>query len=118
MIAQVDPVALAPYLAGPGAATLVLLLVGAACYRLVVSHLIPLATTSINRHLAQFDALIASQQLEAQQTTKALTSLDKAVRTLERRIAHIDGATGWPDGDGGSIARRPTVDGGDGRIRP
>jgi hypothetical protein len=118
VIAQVDPVALAPYLAGPGAATLVLLLVGAACYRLVVSHLVPLATTSIDRHLKQFDALIESQKLEAQQTTKALTSLDKAVRALERRIAHIDGATGWgADGDGGSIARRAVVDG-DGRAKP
>gem|GEM_PF-5207743 len=112
MIAVLDPVSVAPYLAGPGAATLVLLLVGAACYRLVVSHLVPLATTSIDRHLKQFDALIESQKLEAQQTTKALTSLEKAVRALERRIAHMDGATGASgDGDGGSIARRPDNDG-------
>lgn len=116
MIAIIDPVALAPYLAGPGAATLVLLLVGAACYRLVVSHLIPLATASIDRHLRQFDELIESQRLEAQQTTKALSSLEKAVRALERRIAHIDGATGsGADGDGGSIARRAD---GDGRGKP
>ena len=112
MIAQVDPVALAPYLAGPGAATLVLLLVGAACYRLVVSHLVPMAATAIDRHLRQIDSLIESQRVEAQQTAKALSSLDKAVRALERRIAQADGGTGWSD-DGGSIARRPT-DGGRG----
>jgi len=117
VIAQVDPVALAPYLAGPGAATLVLLIVGAACYRLVVSHLVPMAATTIDRHLRQIDSLIESQRVEAQQTAKALASLDKAVRALERRIAQADGGTGWNDGDGGSIARRPTIDG-DGRIKP
>lgn len=118
MLAQVDPLALAPYLAGPGAATLVLLIVGAAVYRLVISHLLPLAAHAIDRHLKQIDALIESQKVEAQQTAKALSSLEKTVRALERRIAQADGSTGWgPDGDGGSIARRATIDG-DGRGKP
>ena len=75
MLAQVDPLALAPYLAGPGAATLVLLIVGAAVYRLVISHLLPLAAHAIDRHLKQIDALIDSQKTEAQHTAKALSSL-------------------------------------------
>jgi hypothetical protein len=112
MLAQVDPLALAPYLAGPGAATLVLL------YRLVISHLLPLAAHAIDRHLKQIDALIDSQKTEAQHTAKALSSLEKTVKALERRIAQADGGTGWgADGDGGSIARRAVIDG-DGRGKP
>ncbi|NBV62173.1 MAG: hypothetical protein EBR73_14110 [Rhodobacteraceae bacterium] len=118
MLAQVDPTILLPYLVGPGAAVVCLLIVGAALYRLTVVHVLPLAGSAVDRHLKQIDALIEGQRTEAAQTAKALASLDKTVRALERRIAQADGGTGWgPDGDGGSIARRPTVDG-DGRIKP
>lgn len=118
MLAQVDPSVILPYLVGPGAAVVCLLIVGAALYRLVVVHFIPMASHAVDRHLRQIDAIIDSQRVEAQQTAKALSSLDKAVRALERRIAQADGGTGWgSDGDGGSIARRPTIDG-DGRIKP
>lgn len=118
MLAQVDPSVVLPYLVGPGAAVVCLLIVGAALYRLVVVHFIPMASHAVDRHLKQIDAIIDSQRVEAQQTAKALSSLDKAVRALERRIAQADGGTGWgPDGDGGSIARRPAVDG-DGRVKP
>jgi len=100
LLAQVDPVSsattLAPYLAGPGAATLVLLLVGAACYKLVVSHLIPMISKALDRHLAQIDTLIQSQREEATQQTKALKALENAVRALERRLdgSVLDGGRG------------------------
>jgi hypothetical protein len=113
MLAQVDPTIILPYLVGPGAAVVCLLIVGAALYRLVVMHVLPLAGSAVDRHLKQIDAIIEGQRTEAAQTAKALASLDKAVRALERRIAQADGGTGWPDGDGGSIARRP-IDGGRG----
>lgn len=113
MLAQVDPTIILPYLVGPGAAVVCLLIVGAALYRLVVMHVLPLAGSAVDRHLKQIDAIIEGQRTEAAQTAKALASLDKAVRALERRIAQADGGTGWTDGDGGSIARRPT-DGGRG----
>lgn len=118
MLAQVDPAVVLPYLVGPGAAVVCLLIVGAALYRLVVVHFIPMASHAVDRHLKQIDAIIESQKVEAQQTAKALSSLEKTVRALERRIAQADGSTGWgPDGDGGSIARRATIDG-DGRGKP
>jgi len=75
MIAQVDPAVVLPYLVGPGAAVVCLLIVGAALYRLVVVHVMPIASHAIDRHLKQIDALIESQKVEAQQTAKALSSL-------------------------------------------
>jgi hypothetical protein len=118
MLAQVDPTILLPYLVGPGAAVVCLLIVGAALYRLAVVHVLPLASAAVDRHLKQIDALIEGQRTEATHTAKALSSLEKTVKALERRIAQADGGTGWgPDGDGGSIARRAPVDG-DGRGRP
>lgn len=112
MLAQVDPTILLPYLVGPGAAVVCLLIVGAALYRLTVVHVLPLAGAAVDRHLKQIDQLIEGQRTEAAQTAKALAALDKTVRALERRIAQADGGTGWgPDGDGGSIARRATIDG-------
>lgn len=46
---------LAPYLAGPGAAVLVLLLVGAGVYRLAVQYLIPVLQGAVNRHLEELE---------------------------------------------------------------
>ena len=61
--------ALAPFLAGPGAAVIVLLCVFAALYRLAVAYLIPLASAGLDRHLQQFDDL--NVRMEDQQTKRA-----------------------------------------------
>ena len=47
--------ALAPYLAGPGAAVLVLLLVGAGVYRITVNYLVPVVKTVADRHMTELE---------------------------------------------------------------
>jgi hypothetical protein len=86
MIAQVDPNSIAPYLAGPGAAVVVLVLVLWGLYVLVVKHFMPLAATMGKRHLDQIDSLITNQRAESNAITKTLASID-------RRLARIEGLT-------------------------
>jgi hypothetical protein len=93
MIGQIDPTAIAPYLAGPGAAVLVLLLVGAACYRLVVEHLVPMARTIAGRHLEQIDSMIAAQREESKAITKALSAIERSLGGVDRRLARLEGLT-------------------------
>ena len=47
---------IAPYLAGPGAAVLVLLLVGLGVYRLVVNYVMPAAKAVVDRHMTELEA--------------------------------------------------------------
>lgn len=89
MIAQVDPAAvtsLAPYLAGPGAAVIVLVLVLWGLYSLAVKHFVPLASALGKRHLDQIDSLIANQKAESTAITRTLASID-------RRLARLEGLT-------------------------
>jgi hypothetical protein len=101
MIGQVDPLTatatLAPYLAGPGAAVLVLMLVLVGLYIIVVKHLVPLVGAMGKRHLDQIDALIANQRAESSAITKTLASIDRRLARLEdltdaNRIAPTPGA--------------------------
>jgi len=86
MIAQADLTALAPYLAGPGAAVVVLVLVLWGLYSLAVKHLVPLAAAMGKRHLDQIDSLISNQKAESTAITKTLASID-------RRLARLEGLT-------------------------
>lgn len=92
MIAQATPAdastfaEIAPYLAGPGSAVFVLVLVLYALYTLLVKHLVPLATALGKRHLDQIDTLIATQRAESIAITKTLGSID-------RRLARLEGLT-------------------------
>ena len=89
MIAQLDPSSLqgmAPYLAGPGAAVLVLMAVLGGLYKLSVVHAVPLVAALGKRHLDQIDSLIANQRTESNAITKTLTSID-------RRLARLEGQT-------------------------
>jgi len=99
MLAQVDPVTatttIAPYLAGPGAAVVVLVLLLIGLYSIVVKHFVPLASTLGKRHLDQIDALIANQKAESNAITKTLASID-------RRLARIEGLT-----DAGQFVANP-----------
>lgn len=87
VLGQVDPIAattvLAPYLAGPGAAVVVLVLLLVGLYILVVKHFVPLAATLGKRHLDQIDALIANQKAESNAITKTLASIDRRLARLE-----------------------------------
>jgi hypothetical protein len=95
MIAEIDVEGLAPYLAGPGAAVIVLMTVLYGLYRLVISHFVPLAATLGKRHLDQIDALIANQRAEGAAFAKTLSSID-------RRLARLEGFT-----DAGSFVPNP-----------
>jgi hypothetical protein len=81
---------LAPYLAGPGAAVLVLLFVIAGAGFIFVKFLIPMGMTFGNRHLEQIDALIKNQQEEAKTIAKALSSLDRRLAVIESQIIAKD----------------------------
>lgn len=85
-LAQVDPNSLAPLLAGPASAVLVLLLVGGAAYRLVVQLLLPMMGRAIDRHMNQIDELIKVQKAESKAITNTLASID-------RRLARLEGLT-------------------------
>ena len=86
MIAQFDPSSLMPYLAGPGAAVVVLMAVLWGLYKLAVVHAVPLVAALGKRHLDQIDSLIANQRAESNAITKTLASID-------RRLARIEGLT-------------------------
>lgn len=89
MIAQVDPTSIAPYLAGPGAAVIVLMVVLYGLYALVVKHVMPLASRLGDRHLAQIDKMID----EGKAVSKALTAIEKSLGAVDRRLARLEGAT-------------------------
>jgi hypothetical protein len=95
MMAQADLTSLAPYLAGPGAAVIVLMAVLYGLYRLVIVHAVPLASALGKRHLDQIDSLIANQRAESVAITKTLSSID-------RRLARLEGVT-----DAGVIIPNP-----------
>ena len=86
MVATLDPASMAPYLAGPGAAVVVLLLVGGAAYRLAVQLLLPMMAKAIDRHMNQIDELIKVQKTESKAITNTLASID-------RRLARLEGLT-------------------------
>lgn len=94
IIGQVSP-ELAPYLAGPGAAVVVLMAVLAGLYKLTVNYLIPLAQKALDAHLTRIDALITVQREESKAIAKTLTSID-------RRLARLEGLT-----DGGVMMANP-----------
>lgn len=77
--------ALAPYLAGPGAAVLVLLLVLGCLYQVTVKHLIPLMSRAIDRHLAQIDKLVETQREESKGILHALSAIDKRLQLIEAK---------------------------------
>ena len=74
---------LAPYLAGPGAAVLVLLLVLGSLYQVTVKHIIPLASHAVDRHLAQIDKLVETQREESKGILHALSAIDKRLQLIE-----------------------------------
>ena len=93
MIAQVDPSSLAPLLAGPAAAVVVLVLVLWGLYVIVVKHLIPLASRAIDRHLSQIDRLVEGQRDESKGILKALAAIEKSLGGVDRRLARLEGIT-------------------------
>jgi hypothetical protein len=105
MIAQVDPTSIAPYLAGPGAAVIVLMVVLYGLYVLVIKHVMPLASRLGDRHLAQIDKMIETQRDEGKAVSKALIAIEKSLGAVDRRLARLEGATdvGCPPNGGAQV---------------
>lgn len=87
---------LAPFLAGPGAAVLVLLVVLLAVWKLAVNYVIPLVEKVVERHMAQIDALIESQRAvvashEADRVvwSEGLKSMETALMSLAEDVTDI-----------------------------
>ena len=94
MIAQVtDPTSLAPLVASPAAAVVVLMAVLYGLYLVVVKHLIPLAAKLGERHLAQFDRLLEAQREEGRAIAKALGAIERSLSGVDRRLARLEGLT-------------------------
>lgn len=87
MLAQAELTSLTPYLAGPGAAVVVLMTVLGGLYKLTTVYLIPLANRALDAHLSRIDAMISVQREESKQVTKTLSSID-------RRLARLEGQAG------------------------
>ncbi|MCP4732544.1 MAG: hypothetical protein GY872_20975 [Roseibacillus sp.] len=71
---------LLPYIAGPGGAIVVCVLVGAAVYRMLVYMVVPLIQASIDRHLAQVDEMNARNAAEHQRIIQQLDQLPTVCR--------------------------------------
>tara|TARA_R110000796_G_scaffold145845_3_gene262464 strand:- start:7736 stop:7981 length:246 start_codon:yes stop_codon:yes gene_type:complete len=65
---------LIPYIAGPGGAIVVCVLVGWAVYRLLVYFFVPMLQGSIDRHLAQVDEMNSRHSDEHRQIIDALNN--------------------------------------------
>ena len=86
VLAQSLPTDIAPYVAGPGSAVVVLMTVLGGLYKITTIYLIPLANRALDAHLVRIDQLIAVQREESRQVTKTLSSID-------RRLARLEGLT-------------------------
>ena len=102
MIAQVDPSSLAPLLAGPASAVIVLVLVLWGLYVLVVKHFLPLASRAIDRHLTQIDRLVEGQRDESKGILAALGAIERSLGGVDRRLARLEGLT-----DSGALTPNP-----------
>ena len=93
MIAQVDPNSIAPLLAGPASAVVVLVLVLWGLYRLIVAYGIPLVSRLGERHLAQIDALVAQSAAQASAVTASLGAIERTLVGVDRRLARLESVT-------------------------
>jgi hypothetical protein len=65
----------APFLAGPAAAVLVMLLVLGALYQLTTKQLVPLLASALDRHLKALDTLVETNQKDHQVIILALEGI-------------------------------------------
>lgn len=71
--------ALAPYLAGPGAGLLVCILVGAGIWKLLRDAVMPLISTTVDRHLQQIDTMSKQHQAEHMRILETCERIDRKV---------------------------------------
>jgi len=92
-----DLQALAPYLAGPGAAVIVLLVVLGALYRLIVKYGMPFVKGVADRHLNQIDRMLEQHKDDSERRAEALRALHEDVTDIHRRIINIENKGRSPD---------------------
>ena len=65
---------LLPYIAGPGGAIVICVLVGWAVYRILVHFAVPLMQGAVDRHLAQVDQMNSRHEDQHRQIIEALNN--------------------------------------------
>ena len=84
---------LAPYLAGPGAAVIICVLVGYVAYHILMKVFLPLFKASIERHFAQIDAMMSRHDEAHAKIIEGLTALTQKVGNGQCK--YTNGATDW-----------------------
>ena len=95
---------LAPYLAGPGAAVIICVLVGYVAYHILMKVFLPLFKASIERHFAQIDAMMSRHDEAHAKIMDGLTALQEKCVTAQCK--YTNGATEWEDPITNSGVRR------------
>jgi hypothetical protein len=81
---------LAPYLAGPGAAVIICVLVGYVAYHILMKVFLPLFKASIERHFAQIDAMMSRHDEAHAKIMEGLTTLQEKIVASQCR--YVNGA--------------------------
>ena len=84
---------LAPYLAGPGAAVIICVLVGYVAYHILMKVFLPLFKASIERHFAQIDAMMSRHDEAHAKIIEGLTALEQKIGATGCR--YTNGAGDW-----------------------
>jgi len=79
---------LAPYLAGPGAAVIICVLVGYVAYHILMKVFLPLFKASIERHFAQIDAMMSRHDEAHAKIIEELTALTQKVGNSKCRYTN------------------------------
>ena len=96
---------LAPYLAGPGAAVIICVLVGYVAYHILMKVFLPLFKASIERHFAQIDAMMSRHDEAHAKIMDGLTALQEKIGSSQCK--YVNGAAdGW---DNNSPTTHPGV---------
>ena len=81
---------LLPYLAGPGGAIIVCVLVGWGSYQLLVSKVLPIVEAAVARHLAQIDEMnsrwIEADRRNAEEHAKIMEMLVKLDTKVDKSV--------------------------------
>jgi hypothetical protein len=85
---------LAPYLAGPGAAVIICVLVGYVAYHILMKVFLPLFKASIERHFNQIDAMMSRHDEAHAKIIEGLTALEQKIASSPCK--YVNGAAdGW-----------------------
>ena len=86
---------LAPYLAGPGAAVIICVLVGYVAYHILMKVFLPLFKASIERHFAQIDAMMSRHDEAHAKIMDGLTALEQKIASSPKCKYTNGAADGW-----------------------